>query len=65
MKNDNSHQIQQARRHISHKAVHTDILVVPEVVEHNMRRIAESPPRRRRRINYVKKIMNDDFLMNA
>lgn len=65
MKNDNSHQIKQARSTKVYKTAHTDILVIPEVVQSNMRRIAENPPRRRRRINYAKKIMNDDFLMNA
>ncbi len=65
MKNDNTHQVKLARIRKSHKAAYTDILVIPEVVEDNMRRIADNPPRRRRRINYAKKIMNDTFLMNA
>ena len=65
MKNDNSQQIDQARNSKLHKTAHTDILVIPEVAESNMRRIFENPPRRRRRINYAKKILNDDFLMNA
>lgn len=65
MKNDNSHQIKQARSSKSYKSAHTDILLIPEVVEGNMKRIAANPPRRRRRIDYAKKIMNDPFIMNS
>jgi hypothetical protein len=70
MKNNNDHQIKQARDHRQRKAVmlapaHTDILVIPQVAQENMRRIAAQPPRRRRRVDYAKKIMNDPFIFNA
>jgi hypothetical protein len=66
MKNDHraKQSINQAREHKVHKAMPTDILRIPEVVEGNMQRIA-SQPRRRRRVNYEKKIMMDDFIMKA
>lgn len=63
MKNDNTNQIRQGRAPTVH-AQPTDILVVPGVVQNNMARLA-SKPRRKRRTNYAKKIMNDDFIMNA
>lgn len=70
MKNNDNHQIRQARNHRQGRAVaveyaHTDIIVIPRVVEDNMRRIAAQPARRKRRINYMKKIMNDPSILNA
>lgn len=70
MKNNNDHQIKQARDHRQARAVRveyapTDIVVVPKVVESNTRRIATNPPRRRRRVDYTKKIMNDPFILSA
>ncbi len=63
MKQDNQqHQIEQARNPRTAKAS-TDILVMPEVVQQNQQRLA-GKPRRKRRIDYAKKIMNDPFIMN-
>lgn len=64
MKNGNTHDIDQGRQHKLHKAARTDILVIPEVVEENKKRLADRP-RRRRRIDYAKKIMNDPFIMSV
>lgn len=65
MKNNNQNEIKNARDHRSDKAVvSTDILVIPQVVEGNLQRLNEKP-RRKRRTNYVKKIMNDPFIFNV
>lgn len=64
MKNDNNHQIRQARENTSHKVMPTDILVIPEVVKSNREKLTQQS-RRRRRTNYVKKIMNDEFLFTV
>ena len=64
MKNDNNHQIRQGRETVNHKAMPTDMLVIPRVVRNNQERLAGQPRRKRRR-NYIKKIMNDSFVMNA
>jgi hypothetical protein len=61
--NDQYHEIRKARAGKMHKAMPTDVLVVPRVAEQNHARLAERP-KRKRRINYAKKIMNDDFIMN-
>jgi hypothetical protein len=47
-----------------HKAAATDILVIPEVVQNNQQRLT-AKPRRKRRTNYAKKIMNDPFIFNV
>lgn len=70
MKNNQNTTINQARSHRQGRAVavevaHTDILVIPSVVEANAQRIAMQPQRRKRRVNYMKKIMNDPFILNA
>jgi hypothetical protein len=64
MKNDLNHQIQQAREVKNHKVMPTDILVIPEIVRQNQEKLAQKP-RRKRRIDYAKKIMNDSFIMNV
>ncbi len=65
MKNNNQNEIRQGRANRSHKAAaNTDVLVIPEVVENNMQRLAERPRPKRRR-NYVKKIMNDPFIFSV
>ncbi len=65
MKNNNqNHQIKEARSGRSRKAATTDILVVPEIVQNNHARLAQKP-RRKRRVNYAKKTMNDAFLFNV
>ncbi len=53
-----------ARASQTHKAAATDILVIPEVVQNNQQRLANKP-RRKRRTNYAKKIMNDPFIFNV
>lgn len=63
MKNNNDNDIKQARMHKLSRALTTDILIMPEVVRNNERRLASQPKRRRRR-DYAKKIMNDPFIMN-
>lgn len=64
MKNNNDHQyeIRKARQPVVH-SVTTDAIVNPRVVEKNMSNLG---PRqvRKRKTNYVKKILKDDFLMN-
>ena len=65
MKNNNqNHQIKEARSSRLRKAAATDILVIPEIVESNHARLAQKP-RRKRRTNYTKKIMNDPFIFNV
>ncbi len=65
MKNNNQIDIKTARDHRSDKAaVTTDILVIPEVVENNVQRLAQHPRPKRRR-NYIKKIQNDSFLFSV
>ena len=64
MKNNKDYNIREARTNRVHKAMPTDILVVPRIVEDNKERLAQRP-RRKRRIDYAKKILNDDFIMNA
>jgi len=62
--NDLQHQaIHQARQH-SVRRISTDILVNPQVVQQNMSKLS-SRPRKKRQINYAKKIQNDDFLMTV
>lgn len=43
--------------------VTTDVLVNPAVIERNAAKLASRGPKRRK-INYAKKIMNDEFLFN-
>lgn len=64
MKNNNQDTPKAARSTRLHKAVATDILVIPEVVQNNQQRLAQKP-RRKRRTNYAKKIMNDPFIFNV
>lgn len=64
MKNNDHNEIREARSNKLHKAMPTDILVIPEIVQQNQQKLAQRP-RRRRRIDYAKKIMNDNFIMNA
>lgn len=65
MKNNNEQQyeIRRARQQVVH-AVATDVIVNPRIVEHNMAKLANRP-RRKRRINYAKKISNDSFIFNV
>lgn len=63
MKNNNNNDIDQSRTNKLHQGANTDILVIPEVVRENQQRLANQPKRKRRR-NYAKKIMNDAFLMS-
>lgn len=65
MKNDNQIAIKNARDDFADKAaINTDILVIPHFAQSNMDRLSQQP-RRKRRINYVKKIQNDSFLMKV
>lgn len=64
MKNNNQDTPKAARSMRMHKAVATDILVIPEIVQNNQQRLA-AKPRRKRRVNYAKKIMNDPFIFNV
>lgn len=64
MKNNNQNDIRQGRANKSHKTMPTDVLVVPEVAQQNYEKLAQRP-RRKRRTNYAKKIMNDEFLFNV
>ena len=64
MKNNNHNHIRNSRNNRLHKTVATDILVNPEIVRKNQDRLG-TQPRRKRRIDYAKKIMNDSFIMNA
>lgn len=60
--NDQQYEIRKARATAVRRAT-TDVLVNPRVVEQNAGKLGARPVRKRRR-NYVKKILNDDFLMN-
>lgn len=65
MKNNNQNDIKNARNQFLDKAAaNTDILVIPHVVQGNMQRLSQQTQRKRRR-NYVKKIMNDAFIFNV
>lgn len=64
MKNNDNQYIREARTIRVHKAMPTDLLVVPSIVENNKERLSKRSPRKRR-INYAKKIMNDEFIMGA
>ncbi len=64
MKNNNDNEITDGRKQKLQRAHATDILVIPKVVEQNHARLA-SRPRRKRRTNYAKKIMNDTFIFNV
>lgn len=64
MKNNNQDAPKTARSMRNHKAATTDILVIPEVVQNNHQRLAQKP-RRKRRTNYAKKIMNDPFIFKC
>jgi hypothetical protein len=64
MKNNNHNDIKKGRTNQLQRAASTDILVNLEVVELNQRRLAAQPKRKRRR-DYAKKIMNDPFIFNV
>lgn len=61
--NDQQYEIRKARQAAVH-SVATDAIVNPRVVEQNRAKLANRPPRKRK-INYVKKIANDDFIFNV
>lgn len=63
MKNNDQQEIREARAHKMHRSLPTDILVIPEIVDRNTERLAQR--KRKRRINYVKKIANDPFIFNV
>jgi hypothetical protein len=44
---------------------YTDILVHPQVVQMNQEKLQKNPPKRKRRINYAKKILRDPLVFNA
>ena len=46
------------------KYLKIDVLVDSAVIEFNQQRHHSPKPRRKRRVDYAKKIMNDEFLMN-
>ena len=48
----------------NHRSASTDILVSAPIVERNRQRLVEQPRRKRRQINYAKKISNDAFIFN-
>lgn len=63
MKNDkNINRITRNERH--YKVLRADILVNPEIVQANEVRLSQQP-KRKRRINYAKKISNDPFIFNV
>lgn len=64
MKNDRRNYTSQGRSEPTYKTLHTDVLVVPEVVERNKAQLSKRP-KRKRRINYEKKIMNDSFIFTV
>lgn len=66
MKNNNDQQseIRKARANIMHRAT-TDMLLNPVVVEYNNHKLANRPPRRKRKANYEKKIQNNPLIFNA
>lgn len=62
MKNDkNINRIIRSERH--YKVLRADILVNQDVIRYNQERQA-TQPKRKRNINYAKKIMNDPFIFN-
>jgi hypothetical protein len=61
--NDQQYEIRKARMNKVHR-VTTDVLVNPAVIEWNAAKLAVRTPKRRK-INYAKKIMNDEFLFNV
>ncbi len=63
MKNNNDQQseIRKARATTIHRAT-TDILINPVVVEQNQGKLANHPPRRKRKTNYEKKILNNPLI---
>lgn len=61
MKNNNDHEIIRARGTNIHRAMPTDILRSPVVIQNNQRRLTSQPKRKRRR-DYIKKIMNDPYI---
>ncbi len=64
MKNDKHSLAKQGREAKQHKAVMIDVLVSPDVVREDKTQVSVQP-RRKRRTNYVKKIMNDPFIFNV
>ena len=64
MKNNDNTEIRDAREQKLQRALPTDILVIPKVVERNSEKLAMQP-KRKRRTNYVKKILNDPFIFNV
>ncbi len=64
MKNNNNNDIKKGRSNQLQRTASTDILVNPDVVQFNQRRLAAQPKRKRRR-NYIKKITNDPFVFNV
>ena len=63
MKNDkNISRISRSERH--YKVLRADILVNQDVIKYNQERQAVHP-KRKRNINYAKKIMNDPFVFNV
>lgn len=61
--NDQQYEIRKARQANMH-AVSTDMIVNPQVVALNSVKLSQHT-RRKRRINYAKKILNDDFIFNV
>lgn len=61
--NDQHYEIRKARANRVHR-VPIDVLVNPFVIEQNAAKLAVRP-RRKRNINYTKKIQNDDFIFNV
>lgn len=64
MKNNDHQHIQEARAHKMHRSMPTDILVIPQIAARNAEKRA-AQPRRKRRVNYTKKIMNDGFIFTV
>jgi len=63
MKNDkNISRISRSERH--YKVLRADVLVNPDVIKYNQSQRA-AMPKRKRNINYAKKIMNDPFVFNV
>lgn len=64
MKYNNDYQIRKESQSHQQQMV-TDMLVISRVVEENHRKLEIRRPRKKRTIDYAKKIQNDDFIFIA
>lgn len=64
MKNDNNINIKISRSSSSYRAVRIDIVRNGEIIKNNQAHLGNRP-KRKRKIDYNKKIMNDPFLFDV